>query len=102
VPLLATSLPVIAEVVEGAGIGLLVRPDDPDSVATGLRSILEPATHARLRAATTTFAEANTWEIESRALAAVYRELTEPGQRRQNRSGRSARVQRLRTIPRKS
>lgn len=82
IPLLATRLPVIAQVVQEHGIGLLAEPGDPHSVAAGLRHILVPETHARLKMAIRAFAADNTWQRESLALAALYREvMDEPSSR---------------------
>jgi glycosyltransferase involved in cell wall biosynthesis len=72
VPVLASDLPVIAQVVRENHLGEVVLPDDPESIAAGIRRLLEPSVRAAAVQGTRAFVRTNTWERERELLAAVY------------------------------
>ena len=75
VPVLASDVPVIADVVGTNGLGEVVDPDDPGSIAAGVRRLLEPARRELAVANVRSFAAANTWARERAKLVAVYARL---------------------------
>ncbi len=79
VPVLGSDSPGIGRVVEGTGVGEVVDPIDPQSLATATRKIL--ADPEPYRAACRRARERYNWEVESRKLLAVYEALHRPGRR---------------------
>ena len=80
VPVVASSLPELALLVDGFGIGWCVTPDDPAAVAAALRTALESrgdvGLHERLRKASAKLR----WTVERERLLDLYRELAETAQ----------------------
>jgi glycosyltransferase involved in cell wall biosynthesis len=72
VPVLASDVPVIAEVVRGNGLGEVVPANDPAGIAAGLERLREPVRWGAAARSSRTFARANDWREESRTLARVY------------------------------
>lgn len=79
VPVLGSDSPGIGRVVEETGVGEVVDPIDPQSLATATRKIL--ADPEPYRAACRRARERYNWEVESRKLLAVYEALHQPSQR---------------------
>jgi glycosyltransferase involved in cell wall biosynthesis len=74
-PILASDLPVIAEVVRGSRLGEVVSPGDPSSIAAGVRRLLDPAVRAEAVAHVLEFVAANPGPREAELLADVYQGL---------------------------
>jgi D-inositol-3-phosphate glycosyltransferase len=73
-PVVASDLPALAEIITGPGTGLLVRPDDPQDLATRLQALHgDPDLRDILGAAGRDFAATRTWQHQ----AARYRDLYE-------------------------
>ena len=78
VPVVASDLPGMAEVVRETGSGALVDPTDPADIARGIREIVEAPTdeHERMRERTWRAGQDRyNWEQESRTLLGLYRDL---------------------------
>jgi glycosyltransferase involved in cell wall biosynthesis len=85
VPILASDVPVIAQVVRDNHLGEVVRPDDPESIADGVRRLLDPRGREAALQGIRAFVASNTWDRERELLAAVYRTALEPSEVRQVR-----------------
>ena len=78
VPVVASDLPGMAEVVGGSGVGRLCDPGSPPSIAAAIRGLLEasPADRAALRARILAIAhERYAWEAQVDVLLELYRGL---------------------------
>jgi glycosyltransferase involved in cell wall biosynthesis len=75
-PIVASDLPVIAEIVDGAGIGETVPPADVGAIADAMRRIAEPTRNAALRKQVSAFARSVTWSSERKVLEGVYAALS--------------------------
>ncbi|MGE0385652.1 MAG: glycosyltransferase [Gammaproteobacteria bacterium] len=62
------SLPEIARIVSGPGIGVQVDPRSPESIAGGVRVVLDPRRREVLKRRTDDAREALSWEAEERGL----------------------------------
>lgn len=71
-PVVASDLPAIADLVAATGAGVTVRELDARSIAGGLRAALEPRRNAELRAAARVAAGSITWEAERDILTRAY------------------------------
>jgi glycosyltransferase involved in cell wall biosynthesis len=72
VPILASDVPVIAQVVRENRLGEVVLADDPEAIAAGVRRLLDPQGRESALQGIRAFAAANTWERERELLSAVY------------------------------
>ena len=85
VPVVATDLPGMAEVVRETGCGVLVEATDPADVARGIRAIVDASPEDREAMRERTWRagqERYNWEHETETLLALYRDLLgqpEPG-----------------------
>jgi glycosyltransferase involved in cell wall biosynthesis len=79
IPVLASDLPVMREVVLAAGLGDVVAPADPRAFAAVVRRLLEPDRQLALRAAVRAFTRVHTAEGERRALGRAYERALEGG-----------------------
>ncbi len=77
VPMLAADLEVIGRMVREHGLGEAVPPGDVAQIAAAMRRLIEPGRNHELRVSVRSFAQADPWEREREALAAVY-ETTVP------------------------
>lgn len=87
VPVVATDLPGMADVVHETGCGVLVDATDPDDIARGIRAIIDAASEERLAMRERTWRAGQdryNWEQETETLLGLYRELL--GQREQGRA----------------
>lgn len=78
VPIVASDLPGMADVIRDAGAGVLVDPRSPASIAAGLRSLLDasPSERAALRERVLGAAhERYNWEAQEDTLLGLYRDL---------------------------
>ncbi len=78
VPVVASDLPGMAEVVRETDSGALVDPTDPADIARGIREIVEAPTDERDRMRERTWRAGQdryNWEQESRTLLGLYRDL---------------------------
>jgi len=76
VPVVGSDLPEIARIIREYGVGEVVNPDDPASIAEGIARLLEdPVRYACARDNTTRVAAAYNWKQESSRLVALYRQL---------------------------
>jgi glycosyltransferase involved in cell wall biosynthesis len=73
VPVLASDLPVIGELVRRDGFGALTSAGDPDTIAASLERLLEPDSWRRAAQCAHAFAATHSWASEARTLAAAYR-----------------------------
>lgn len=71
-PVLASDLPVIADVVREWGIGEIVAPTDRQAIAAALARLCVPAARSAIAARTRAFAAMHTWEREAEGLRAIY------------------------------
>lgn len=71
-PILASDLPVISEIVRGSRLGEVVAPNDPDAIAAGAERLLLADHRATALRGIRAFATNNTWARERELLAAVY------------------------------
>jgi glycosyltransferase involved in cell wall biosynthesis len=71
-PVVASDMPAMAELVRDTAAGVIVDAADPASVEAGLRAALEPARNAELRAAARAAAATITWDSERTLLARAY------------------------------
>jgi glycosyltransferase involved in cell wall biosynthesis/ubiquinone/menaquinone biosynthesis C-methylase UbiE len=74
-PMVASKLPVIEDVVEAEGLGDVVPPADLTAIAGAIVHLVDPAVNAEVRARVRRFAEQTTWERERPALEQVYTDL---------------------------
>lgn len=76
-PVIASDFPLWREIVEGAGCGLLVDPQDPQAIAVAMQWILDNPQEAAAmgRRGRTAVEERFNWEAESEKLVALYRRL---------------------------
>ncbi|MFB9149856.1 glycosyltransferase family 4 protein [Roseovarius ramblicola] len=76
-PVIASDFPLWREIVEGAGCGLLVDPQDPQAIAGAMQWILDnPIEAAAMGRRGRAAVEARyNWEAESETLIALYRRL---------------------------
>lgn len=72
-PILATRLPAIESFVRERGVGELVRPGAHTELVEALGRLVSPEENRRYRQAARRAAAELSWELESSALAAVYR-----------------------------
>jgi glycosyltransferase involved in cell wall biosynthesis len=72
IPVLASDLPVISDVVREYHMGEVVHPSDLGSITAGIRHLLEPDVRSAAIRGTRAFVATNTWAGESARLAAVY------------------------------
>ncbi len=78
VPVVASDLPGMAEIVRETGCGVLVDPGSPDAIALGIRAVLDapPERRAAFRAACLAAADGTyAWERQVGRLLALYDEL---------------------------
>jgi glycosyltransferase involved in cell wall biosynthesis len=77
VPVIASDLPVVREIITAGVDGWLVRPDRPAALARAIRVLLDYSEQRRVlgEAARRRIAEYYTWEHATERLAEVYREL---------------------------
>ena len=76
IPVIATRVGGVAELVEPGVTGILVPPRDPEALAAAIKSVtFDPALRARLGDAGRCRAAAFSWEASTHAHAALYREL---------------------------
>jgi glycosyltransferase involved in cell wall biosynthesis len=73
VPVLASELPVIAEIVRENGLGEVVPPEDVTKIAAALERMREPVRWQKAAGRSRAFARANDWAGEASTLAGVYR-----------------------------
>jgi glycosyltransferase involved in cell wall biosynthesis len=73
VPVLASDLPVIGELVRGDGFGELACAEDPRAIAASLMRLLEPDVWGLAAARAHAFAATHSWASEARTLASAYR-----------------------------
>lgn len=81
VPVVASDLPGMAEVVREVGCGLLCDPTDPESIAAAIRELLgrSPEERASMRERTLEAARgAYNWDKQARTLLAAYARLLAP------------------------
>jgi glycosyltransferase involved in cell wall biosynthesis len=71
-PILASDLPVIGEVVRAEQLGEVVRPDDVEAIAQAMRRLADPRLNGEVRARVLAFAERETWHRERRVLEQIY------------------------------
>lgn len=76
-PLIASDFPLWREIVDGAGCGLLVNPEDPVAIAEAMQWILDNPDEAEAmgRRGRAAVEERFNWEAESEKLVALYRQL---------------------------
>ena len=85
VPVVASDLPGMAEIVTDIGCGVLVDPTDPADIARGIRAIVDAPTEEQDRMRERTWRagqELYNWQHETETLLALYRDLLgqpEPG-----------------------
>ncbi|WP_322896005.1 MULTISPECIES: glycosyltransferase [unclassified Yoonia] len=77
VPVIASNFPLWRQIVEGAGCGLLVDPQDPQAIANAMQWILDNPDEADAmgRRGRVAVEERFNWEAESEKLVALYRRL---------------------------
>jgi D-inositol-3-phosphate glycosyltransferase len=73
VPVVASSLPAMAQILDSTGAGATADPLDERHVADRIAGVLDPVENQRLRAAARAAAAKLTWASESATLAGVYR-----------------------------
>jgi glycosyltransferase involved in cell wall biosynthesis len=73
VPVLASDLPVIGDVVRREGLGTLAPAADPRGIAASLERLLDPGGWQLAARRARAFADAHGWAEESGTLAAAYR-----------------------------
>jgi glycosyltransferase involved in cell wall biosynthesis len=71
-PILASDLPVIGEVVRSEGIGEVVPAEDVEQIARAMERVADHDVNAKLRQRVVAFAERETWERERAVLAGAY------------------------------
>ena len=74
VPVLASDLPVIGEVVHREGFGTLAPAADPRGIAASLERLLEPDRWRLAAERARAFAETHSWNGEANTLARLYRQ----------------------------
>ncbi|MDP3960831.1 MAG: glycosyltransferase family 4 protein [Pseudorhodobacter sp.] len=76
-PVIASDFPLWREIVEGAGCGLLVDPQDPQAIARAMQWVLgHPEEAAAMgRRGRAAVEDRYNWEAESKKLVALYRRL---------------------------
>jgi glycogen(starch) synthase len=73
VPVLASDLPVIGELVRRDGFGALAPADDPHTIAASLERLLEPDSWRLAAQCALAFAATHSWASEAQTLATAYR-----------------------------
>ena len=76
-PVIASDFPLWREIVEGAGCGLLVDPQNPQAIAAAMQWVLDHAEEAAAmgRRGRAAVEDRYNWEAESEKLLALYRRL---------------------------
>ena len=76
-PVIASDFPLWREIIEGAGAGLLVDPQNPDAIYNAMKWMLDNPKRAKEMGANGKRAvkETYNWKIESDKLIAMYRDL---------------------------
>ena len=75
-PVVCSNLPAMAQIVNEYQIGEVVEPEDPTSIANGIRSILgDPNYYEQLKLNTIKVTEIFNWNNESQKLLEIYRNL---------------------------
>jgi glycosyltransferase involved in cell wall biosynthesis len=74
-PVLASDLPVMGELVREQSLGEAVPPNDVAAIAEAMRRLAEPQRNVEVRERVRTFGEHNTWAEERPILEGVYRAL---------------------------
>jgi glycosyltransferase involved in cell wall biosynthesis len=77
IPVIASDFPLWRRIIEGAGCGLLVDPQDPRAIAAAIQWVLDNPLEAEQmgRRGRVAVVEEYNWERESRQLLALYEEL---------------------------
>jgi hypothetical protein len=72
-----SDLPVIKEVLQSSGCGLVFNPDDPESIARTINLVMQdPARLTRMKEASCRAAKARwNWEVQSAPLVEEYKRL---------------------------
>jgi glycosyltransferase involved in cell wall biosynthesis len=71
-PILASDLPVIGEVVRSEGIGEVVPAEDVEQIAHAMERVADHDVNVQLRQRVVAFAERETWDRERAVLASAY------------------------------
>ena len=80
-PIVASNLPVIADFIESAGVGVVVDLDEPGSLERGVKAALDPTENTGFRQAARIAARTIPWRSEAKVLADVYQGTSmEPAQ----------------------
>jgi len=74
-PVVASDLPEIANIVRTYEIGILCNPEDPEDVARAIKEALSPPRYATFKANLKRAQQELNWEKESQKLADLYRRL---------------------------
>lgn len=79
-PMLASNLPVIGQLVNAEGIGEVVPPDDVARIAAAIARLLDERENTAMRERVAEFANRNRWSDEQQILARVYRGVAAGGE----------------------
>ena len=74
-PVVGSNLPEIAKIIQEYQIGVVVDPDDPRNIASGIQQLIEKRGDSIARKNTVRVANIYNWENESRKLIILYRKL---------------------------
>jgi len=75
-PVVCSNLPAMAQIINEYRIGVLVNPEDPASIANGIRSILgDSIFHEQLKSNAIQVTDIYNWQNESQKLLEIYRSL---------------------------
>lgn len=75
-PVVCSNLPAMAQIINEYRIGVLVNPDDPASIANGIRSILGDSNfYEQLKSNAFKVTDIYNWQNESQKLLEIYRSL---------------------------
>jgi glycosyltransferase involved in cell wall biosynthesis len=82
-PILASDLPLISQLVRGEQLGETVPPTDVQAIAEAMQRLADPERNAELRTRVRSFAERASWTEERRVLEEVYASVGAPRPRRE-------------------
>ena len=75
VPVLGSTVPVLAGFIRRHDVGLTVDPHNPEAIANCIARLMKPDLQARFRSAANDLADTLSWDDEREVLAATYRRV---------------------------
>ena len=74
-PVIGSNLPEIAHIIEENKVGVIVNPQNPQDIATGIKQLLDNKVYSKAKQNTVRAAEIYNWENESGKLIKLYQDI---------------------------